>query len=267
MPLIIFVLPAIGLYISAGVLLARRLFNRVDSPQPGTTAILTLAAVSLALHSVVLAHSIFTSDGLNLSFFHAGSLVTGSMALLLLCAALISPVENLGIIVFPIAALGLILDLIFPAHHIVIEKHTLGLNLHIIFSILAYSILALAATQAVFLAIQEYHLRHKRPGGFIRLFPPLETMESLLFHMLGLGLFLLTLALIKGFIFLEDIFTPNLIQKTILSIAAWIIFAILLWGRYQFGWRGRVAIHGTIIGFVALLFAYFGSKFIWEFLF
>jgi len=264
MPVIIFGLTAIGLYLSAGVLLARRLFLRQDLQNAGPVAILTLSAVSLAFHAVVIAQAIFTAEGLNLGFFHAASLVTGAMALLLLGAALLYPVENLGIVVFPIAAIGLAFDLIVPPHHIVVERRTIGLDLHIIFSILAYSILALAATQALFLAIQEYHLRHKRPGGFMRLFPPLETMERLLFHMLGLGLFLLTLALIKGVIFLEDIFTQHLVQKTVLSIIAWIVFAILLWGRYQFGWRGRVAIRGTLIGFAVLLLAYFGSKFIGE---
>jgi ABC-type uncharacterized transport system permease subunit len=168
--------------------------------------------------------------------------------------------------ILPIAAVGLTLDLLFHTHHVMVERRALGLDLHIIFSILAYSLLAIAAAQAVLLAIQESHLRRKRPGGFMRALPPLETMETLLFQMIGLGFVMLTLALIKGFVFLQDIFAQHLVHKTVLSIAAWVVFATLLWGRWRFGWRGRTAIRWTLVGFVALALAYFGSKLVLELL-
>jgi ABC-type uncharacterized transport system permease subunit len=89
-------------------------------------------------------------------------------------------------------------------------------------------------------------------------------MESLLFQMIGLGFALLSVTLATGFIYLEDMFAQRVAHKTVLSIAAWIIFAILLWGRLQFGWRGRIAIRWTLGGFVALLLAFLGSKLVLE---
>ena len=89
-------------------------------------------------------------------------------------------------------------------------------------------------------------------------------MESLLFQMIATGFTLLTLALVTGVLFLEDIFAQHLVHKTVLSIIAWGVFAILLWGRWRFGWRGRVAIRWTIGGFIFLMLAYFGSKFVLE---
>jgi ABC-type uncharacterized transport system permease subunit len=89
-------------------------------------------------------------------------------------------------------------------------------------------------------------------------------MESLLFQMIATGYALLTLALVTGILFLEDIFAQHLVHKTVLSIIAWLVFGILLWGRWRFGWRGRVAIRWTIGGFIFLMLAYFGSKFVLE---
>ena len=89
-------------------------------------------------------------------------------------------------------------------------------------------------------------------------------MESLLFQMIATGFALLTLALVTGFLFLEDIFAQHLVHKTTLSIIAWFVFGILLWGRWRFGWRGQTALRWTIGGFIFLMLAYFGSKFVLE---
>ncbi|CAK0781680.1 Cytochrome C biogenesis protein [Gammaproteobacteria bacterium] len=264
MPVTFFGIPAIVLYLTAGGLLARRLLHRPEEETLGKGHIIALALVGVALHAVVLAQGILTETGLDLAFFHAASLITWAMALLLMLVALVRPLENLGVAILPIAAVGLVLDLLFHTHHVMVEHRALGLDLHIIFSILAYSFLSIAAAQAILLAIQESHLRHKHPGGFIRVLPPLETMETLLFQMIGLGFVMLTLALIKGFIFLQDIVAQHLLHKTVLSMAAWVVFAILLWGRHRFGWRGRIATRWTLAGFMVLVLAYFGSKFVLE---
>ncbi|MGR9000150.1 MAG: cytochrome C assembly family protein, partial [Gammaproteobacteria bacterium] len=94
--------------------------------------------------------------------------------------------------------------------------------------------------------------------------PPLQTMESLLFQMLATGLFFLTISLVSGFVFIEDVFAQHLAHKTVLSILAWLIFSALLIGRSRYGWRGQIAIQWTLIGFVSLLLAYFGSKLVLE---
>ncbi len=89
-------------------------------------------------------------------------------------------------------------------------------------------------------------------------------METLLFQMISLGFFLLSLAIVSGMMFVEDMFAQQVAHKTVLSILAWFFFGILLWGRYQFGWRGRVAIRWTLGGFFTLLLAFFGSKLVLE---
>ncbi len=132
--------------------------------------------------------------------------------------------------------------------------------MHVITSLLAWSLFAIASVQAILLWIQDKHLHNRQPGGFIKALPPLQTMESLLFELIVAGMILLTISLASGFLYLHDMFAQHLVHKTILSTIAWILFAILIWGRYRYGWRGQIALRWTLIGVFVLGLAYFGSK-------
>lgn len=255
---------AIVLYLLASGLLLLKLMRGVPDAGCQRSQSLLLGLAAAFIHASLLYPAIVTPGGLNLGIFYAASLVAMTTALLLLLASFVEPVENLGIPVFTVAALCIGLTIIFPDPYIITNATTWQLDSHILASLLAYSILGLAVLQSLLLAIQDSHLRNRTPGGFIRALPPLQTMESLLFQMIATGFTLLTLALVTGILFLEDIFSQHLVHKTTLSIIAWIVFAILLWGHWRFGWRGRVAIRWTIGGFVFLMLAYFGSKFVLE---
>lgn len=255
-------IPAILLYLITGALLARRLMQ--PDPSSGKGALLTLGFGAVILHGSLLYNTILGPAGMNLGFFNALSLVSWLIALLLLVTAITKPVENLGIALLPLAALNIILELSWPTQRIIQADSAWQLQAHILISIVAYSILTIAMVQAVLLAIQDHHLRNRQPGGFIRALPPLRIMESLLFQMIGLGFVLLTIGLIIGLLFLDDIFARHLVHKTVLSIIAWALFATLLWGRISLGWRGRTAIRWTLGGFVTLMLAYFGSKLMLE---
>lgn len=219
---------------------------------------------AVTLHGLVLYTTLFTSEGVNLSFFPTISLLTWVGALLVLVTSMYRPVENLAIALLPLAALAVVLGLAFPGMQILVDDQRVGLEIHILISILAFSVLTIAAIQAALLAIQNSHLHARRPGGFIRMLPPLETMETLLFKMISFGFALQTLSLVSGFVFLEDMFLQHKVHHTFLSLTAWLVFAILLWGRFRFGWRGRVAIRWTVSGFFTLLLAYLGSKLVLE---
>lgn len=230
----------------------------------------TLRAPIYLAWSAVCAHILYTAiafhqnNGISFSFFSTASLVAMIVALLLLIAALNKPVEKLGIAVFPIAAIMLTLDLNFADKAHLLQTHNWQMSTHILTSIIAFSLLNIAALQAILLAVQNQQLKSHPPKRFAQSLPSLQAMESLLFQMLTTGLFFLTLSLVSGFIFIEDLFAQHLVHKTVLSILAWIIFSGLLMGRSRYGWRGQTAIQWTLIGFVSLLLAYFGSKLVLE---
>ena len=133
-------------------------------------------------------------------------------------------------------------------------------------SVIAFSLIMLGACHATLLAYQDHLIRSHHPGGFIRFLPPLHEMETLLFQFLGFGFIALSASLITGFIFLEDIFEQHQVHKTVLSIVGWFILGILLFGRFQFGWRGKKAIRWALASFAFLMLAFFGSKLVLEFI-
>ena len=256
---------AILFYLGATATIALRLFRPAglggeDGWLPPRDLGLSLGFAGLILHSWLLWDSIFSHAALNLGFFNALALTAWTVVTLLLVSSLTKPVENLGLILLPVAALTVGLEARFGEIAFMGPATSWALKIHVLLSMLAYSLLTLAAVQAILLAVQDHHLRIRQPGGFVRGLPPLQTMESLLFEMIGAGFVLLTLALLSGFAFLEDMFAQHLVHKTVLSCLGWLVFGGLLLGRFRNGWRGRTAIIWTLSGFLLLILAYFGSK-------
>ncbi len=258
------VLAAIVLYIAATSLIGWRLLHRDKTGTPPRDLALWLSLGGLLLHSWLLYDDIFSQPGLNLAFFNALALTSWMVIVLFLVSSLTKPVENLGILLLPVAALTLLLEASFPSPNFMRQEVGWDIKIHVLLSMLAYSLLTLASVQSILLAIQDHHLHARQPAGFLRTLPPLQTMESLLFEMIGAGFALLTLALVSGFAFLEDMLAQHLVHKTVLSTLAWLVFGALLIGRFRYGWRGKTAIIWTLSGFVILILAYFGSKAVLE---
>jgi ABC-type uncharacterized transport system permease subunit len=136
------------------------------------------------------------------------------------------------------------------------------IKIHIILSTLALIVMVIAGGQALLLAMQDYLLRHYQSPCFLKHLPALEIMELSLFRTISLGFILLSLVFISSLIFFHNAFTPALIQKTLLTLLAWAVFAGLLLGRFYLGWRGHVAIRWTLAGVVLLLLIYCGTGYL-----
>lgn len=253
---------AISLYFVCSVLLLLKLRRVEKLAEQSTLTLLVPGFIAVLAHSFSLHASIMTSAGIHLGFYTALSLVGAFITLFTLVSALRHPVEILGILVMPIAALSIALDISQTTSHVI--EASAGLVAHILTSVVAYSILGLATLHAMLLSVQNSYLHRHQPGGVIRLLPPLRTMESLLFETIIIGFICLSVSLASGLIFLENMFAQHLAHKTILSILAWLVFAVLLLGHWRLGWRGRTAIRWTLGGFISLVLAYFGSKFVLE---
>ena len=249
-------LPAIALYLAAAVALARPLF--------GTHAPMGRLAMSLAGIAVVLHAWLLLGRGtLDLHFFAALSLVAWGVSAITIGVNLSRPVAGLGIFIFPLAALFVALD-IFAAPMTAPQPMDWQIKLHVTVALLAFSVLSIAAALAILLAVQERALRHRQVGTWMRALPPLTLTETLLFRLIGAGFLLLTLTLLTGILFVDNLFGQHLIHKTVLSIIAWLVFGTLLIGRWRHGWRGRSAVNLTLVGMGVLLLAFFGTKAVLE---
>lgn len=253
-------LAALVIYLAASVYLLSAFKQQTP---PSKNRLLGLGLLALIVHGVAILTASFTANGFQLSLFNASSLIFWVINLLVLISCLKKPLHNLFILLFPLSALSVVLALVGNqlGEKLILDFHIAS---HVILSILAYSLLTIASLQALFLAYQNNLLRNRQHLAQARFLPPLQTMESLLFELVWAGEILLTLAIISGFWFLEDMFAQHLIHKTVFAIAAWCIYAGLLWGRHFRGWRGNKAIRWTLAGFVSLMLAYFGTKIVLE---
>jgi ABC-type uncharacterized transport system permease subunit len=138
------------------------------------------------------------------------------------------------------------------------------LTAHILLSMGAAALLFASAVTAVLLFVLDRRLRSRRLTSLPSVLPPVDTLEQIMFRCITAGFALLTLALFTGFVFVTNLRTQHLEHKTVFSLVAWVIFGVLLVGRWRYGWRGRVAVRLTLAGFVFVLLAYFGSKFVLE---
>lgn len=134
--------------------------------------------------------------------------------------------------------------------------------LHLILAISTVFIVCAAGAQAIIVALQERVLRQHRLTSVFSRLPPLETNERILFYLVALGFFLLSILLVTSLYFFHQLLWQQwpLQQKTLLVLLAWLIFAGLLLGRFLWGWRGRKAIYGTLYGVLLLLAVYLGSR-------
>lgn len=221
--------------------------------------------IGLLAHGVSAWTLIHRDGAYHFGITEISTLLFASIVLVTLLSSARRPSGNLILGVFPLAIASIVLSLLigsaYPARQL-----DAGIAAHVILSIVAYSFFTLAALQACLLAFQNYQLKHHHVVSVMKKFPPLQDMERLLFELLWTAQILLSAAIVAGFVFISDFSTQGLAHKMFFSLLAWVVFAGLLWGRHQLGWRGITAIRGTLTGFVLLVLGFYGSKFVLEFL-
>jgi ABC-type uncharacterized transport system permease subunit len=225
------------------------------------------ASLGLLLHGLTLAEATASDGGLSVAdtLSLTGWMMAGVALWLLTRPAL----SGLAVMLLPIAGM-LALPTGLDAGTEPATRYAWTTRTHIGLSLVAYTTLMLAAVLAILMAIQHNRLRTRRlgggMGGLTSLLPPLETTEQALFATIGFGFLMLSLSILSGLMFVDDMFAQHLAHKTVLSILAWIEFGVLLIGRWRFGWRGQVALVWTLGGFAILVLAYFGSRVVLEIL-
>lgn len=225
---------------------------------------LALGIIAVLVHAVVVWRSIIAKPEFAFTLAETASLIgclvgaiavlwawqrprfAGIGAILLVTAGLVAAPTNEG------------------ARNYAVESRSWELTAHIVLSVSAYALITIAAAMAVALALLDRRLRSRKPLGWLSILPSMEALESGTFQALSAGFALLTLTLFSGFIFVDNLFSQQLSRKTILTCLSWVVFAVLLFGRWRFGWRGRTATRWTLSGFALLGLGYFGSKVVLE---
>jgi ABC-type uncharacterized transport system permease subunit len=263
MPIAFIAVVAALLYLAAaGLQLTHMAQRRTSLGKP----VLVLALMALVGHAIVTWDALATADGVSFGFYRALALSFLAVNIACVVALLKRPLQNTLIGLFPLSALAIVIATLGPDTGEHRRQLSPGMLLHIGSSIMAYSILTLAAAQAALVALQDRQLRNRNMHGIARSLPPLQLMETMLFELIWVGVGALTVSLASGLIFMDNMFAQHLAHKTILSMLAWGLFSVLLWGRYRSGWRAQTAVRFTLAGFVLLILAFFGSKLVLELL-
>lgn len=243
--------------------LALRVLRGPGFDERGRQIFLALGGAALAIHLIGMFADARAAGGVHLQFFAALSWVGAAMTCVLLIATSLRPIERLGTVVFPIAAVVSVLAALEGTPRGA-SLHDWRIALHAVLALVAFATLTVAAIVAVMLGIQDRALRNRRFGPWLSGAPPLTQVEALMFQLIGTGFALLSLALVSGVMFVHDLFAQHLVHKTVLAIAAWLVYGTLLFGRWRFGWRGQRAIRLVLTGTALLILAYLGSKFVLE---
>ena len=226
----------------------------------------------ICAHAVLLGLAVAGGDEFRFGFAQALSATLLLAVLVLWIEDMFVPVRGLDVLVLPAAAICVLLPLVWQGVAVTTGADSYALRLHLLVAMAAYSLLTIAALHAMLMAVLDRRLHSPLQAprqGIDRILgqlPSLLALERLLFRLIAAGFVLLTATLATGLFFSEQLFDRALRfeHKTVFTIASWLVFAALLGGRIVFGWRGRTALRWTFAGFLMLLLAYVGSRFVLE---
>lgn len=255
-------LVAVALYLGATYPLVRQLRG---GRAVARNTLLGLGLPAVGLHATSLWLLIVGDSGLHLGLFPVASLVGATGAAMVVISILYRRLEWISVMVFPLAAATLPPALWIEAGQVA-RPLAHGVGLHVLLSVLAQAVIGIAAAQSVLLLIQHRQLKDGHIRGIMRLFPPIQAMETMLFELLCAGVLLLGAAIIAGFLYVDNLFAQHLVHKTVLTLIAEAVLVTLLGGRYFLGWRAKTAIFMTLTGFLLLVLAFFGSQLVLEYI-
>ncbi len=244
------------------------------SPTPMAQRILLL--VALIVHGFLLHMTIFPHDAMVFGFAFALSAMLWLGVGIYWIESFFFPLDGLRHMVLPLACGMSLLPLAFGGVRVLPYAAAPLFKAHFLIANIAYGLFAVAALHAVLMLMVEQRLHAIRRLGqlersswissWLDTLPPLLTLERLLFRLIGAGFVLLTLTLVSGVLFSEQLIARALKfdHKTVFAVVSWLMFGGLLVARRLSGWRGRGAARWVLISFLALLLAYIGSRFVFE---
>lgn len=245
-------------------------FRRAEhlaAPRKSMTTPERLALLAaIVAHGLALHAALFADGTMRFGFGPSVSMIVWLAICFYWIETFYTPLHGLQTFALPAGAVASLLPMLLPGQLILANADSPAFRAHFIVAMLAYSLFTLAVLHALLMAVAERQLHSGRLSRSIASLPPLMTMEALLFRLIAIAFVLLTLTLGSGILFSEELFDRafRVDHKTVFAFISWALFGVLLIGRRVRGWRGRVALRWTLAGFIALLLAYVGSRFVLE---
>lgn len=132
---------------------------------------------------------------------------------------------------------------------------SIWLQIHVFTAVIAYGAFALSFCLGII-----YILKEKGFTGMGETALPPAKIDNLLYRVVAIGFFFMTLVLITGAVWAEEVWGRwwGWDPKETWALITWLIYAAYLHARKTYGWRGRRAAIMAVVGFLAVLFTLFG---------
>ncbi|MBF0101745.1 MAG: cytochrome c biogenesis protein CcsA [Desulfobacterales bacterium] len=173
----------------------------------------------------------------------------------------------LGSYTAPFVLVLMIISACVPVSGIQVQ-HNVFVNIwlvfHVVLTFAGESALCLAFGVGFLYLVQERTIKYKRNRFFLKRLPSLEQLDYTGYNFVVYGFVLLTIGLLAGLVYAKAIW-GHFIRwdiKEIWTGISWLIYAVLLHGRVVAGWRGHRSAVMAMIGFLILIFTFFGVNFL-----
>jgi cytochrome c-type biogenesis protein CcsB len=139
------------------------------------------------------------------------------------------------------------------------------LHVHVITCFLSYASFALSCGISILYLLK---LRQKEKGqkeaSLPALFPPLDSLDALIYKTIAVGFPLLTIGIVTGAAWANYAWGSywSWDPKETWSLITWFVYAIFFHARFAREWRGKRTAALSIIGFAAVIFTYFGVNYV-----
>ena len=234
--------------------------------------------IALVFHGLGLHDLIISDKQLHLNWAIAMSAAVWLGMVVFWVESLVLTTDGLLLLLLPAGAFTTLMAALFPTAQIVAHAAEPALKIHLLIALSAYGLVTVAALQAILMATLDRRLHHPREaisdrssirqtiGRMLDAQPPLLALERLLFRVVWVAFIALGLAVVTGSMIAFDLTGKWLPfdHKTVFTLLSWITFGVLLAGRHFRGWRGRIALRYTLVGFAFIVLSYTGSRFVIE---
>lgn len=225
--------------------------------------ILTLAVFGFIFHTVNIIVRFFASGYLPITgMHHATSFFAWCILAIFFALQYRYKIGIIGSFILPIVFLLMLLSSTFSRQIIPLPPvlQSYWFDIHIILAFTGNAAFAIAFGIGVMYLLQEHYLKKKRLSGLFHRLPNLQILDEVNYRLITIGFPLLTLAIITGALWAESAWGGywRWDPKEVWSLITWIIYALVLHLRISKGWRGKKAAIISIIGFLSVLFTFFG---------
>lgn len=226
--------------------------------------ILVLAIIGFIFHTVNIVIRYIEGGHIPITNLHEGSsFFTWCIVVLFLLLEFRYKIGFLGSFIMPIVFVLMLSSSVLPrgispSLNPVLKSYWLGI--HTILAFLGDAAFAMAAGIGVMYLIQERYVKSKHLSGLFQKLPSLQSLDEINYRLISLGFPLLTLAIITGVIWANTAWGTywRWDPKEVWSLITWLIYALVLHLRLTAGWRGKKAAGLSIIGFILVIFTFFG---------